>query len=83
MTNFYAVDTGDENITAAAEAMAGEYEVPISVMEEALRDYFVRLADELLEMLRDRASIDSKFGQTVDRKMAIHKRMKQYENADL
>ena len=83
MTTFYAVDTDDPNITAAADPMAEEYEVPVAVMEEALREFFVQQAGWLLESIRDRAADTSAFCSIVDRKMAVHKRMEQYEKADL
>ncbi len=84
MTILYQLNVGNDEIEAAAEAMAGEYEVPVAVMREALEDFAFDEINDLIANLRDRAQAFPRFFERyAARKLAVHRQMKQYEIADL
>lgn len=80
MTALYQIEKGDEQLVAAAEAMAGEYEVPVEVMQAALEDFAFDELNLVLDNLRDKAQAEPRFFEKyAERKLTQYNNMRQYE----
>ncbi len=84
MTILYQLNVGNDEIEAAADAIANEYEVPVTVMRDALEDFAIDEINTLIANLRDRAQAQPRFFERyVERRLALYRELKKYEIADL